>query len=135
MDDWEEAERCFRKAYELDGGHYGYCLGTTLNFLGRHGEALPLVQAQADSVQPDAMSWFQVASALDHLGRTDEAIAAYRKALVLDPDYALAMFNMAGVLWNRGGREEGGLIFRTAVRQFPDHELSAKVRQDLPSLF
>ena len=135
LDDWEEAERCFRKAYDLGGGHYGYCLGTALNFLGRHGEALPLVKAQADSVQPDAMSWFQVASALDHLGRSDEAVAAYRKALVLDPDYALAMFNMAGVLWNRGDREEGGRIFQTAVAQFPDHELSAKVRQDLPSLF
>lgn len=135
LDDWEEAERCFRNAYELDGGHYGYCLGTALNFLGRHGEALPLVQAQADSIQPDAMSWFQVASALDHLGRTDEAVAAYRKALVLDPDYAVAMFNMAGVLWNRGDREEGGRIFRTAVMQFPDHELSAKAQQDLPKLF
>ncbi|MET4897490.1 tetratricopeptide repeat protein [Sphingomonadaceae bacterium jetA1] len=135
LDDWEEAEHCFRKAYELDGGHYGYCLGTALNFLGRHGEALPLVQAQADSIQPDAMSWFQVASALDHLGRTDEAVAAYRKALILDPDYAVAMFNMAGVLWNRGDREEGGRIFRTAVAQFPNHELSAKARQDLPNLF
>ncbi len=135
LDDWEEAERCFRKAYELNGGHYGYCLGTALNFLGRYGEALPLVQAQADGIQPDAMSWFQVASALDHLGRRDEAVAAYRKALVLDPDYAVAMFNMAGVLWNLGDREEGGRIFRTAVRQFPDHELSAKARQDLPSLF
>lgn len=128
LDDWEEAERCFRKAYELDGGHYGYCLGTALNFLGRPGEALPLVQAQADSIQPDAMSWFQVASALDHLGRTDEAVAAYRNALILDPDYVVAMFNMAGVLWNRGDREEGGRVFRTAVVQFPDHELSAKVR-------
>ena len=135
LGDWEEAERCFRKAYDLDGGHYGYCLGTALNFLGRYIEALPLVQAQAENIQPDAMSWFQVASALDHLGRTDEAVAAYRKALVLDPDYALAMFNMAGVLWNRGDREEGGRIFRTAVAQFPDHELSAKARQDLPSLF
>lgn len=135
LDDWEEAERCFRKAYELEGGHYGYCLGTALNFLGRHCEALPLVQAQANSIQPDAMSWFQVASALDHLNRTDEAVAAYRKALVLDPDYAVAMFNMAGVLWNRGDREEGGRIFRTAVLQFPDHELTAKARQDLPSLF
>jgi len=125
----------FEKAYELNGGHYGYCLGTALNFLGRYGEALPLVQAQADGIQPDAMSWFQVASALDHLGRSDEAIAAYRKALFLDPDYAVAMFNMAGVLWNLGDREEGGRIFRTAVRQFPDHELSEKARQDFPSLF
>ena len=29
---WEEAERCFRIAYDLAGGHYGYCLGTALLF-------------------------------------------------------------------------------------------------------
>lgn len=135
LDDWEEAERCFRIANDLAGGHYGYCLGTALNFLGRCAEALPLVQAQADGIQPDAMSWFQVASALEHLGRTDGAIDAYRKALVLDPEYALAMFNMAGVLWNRGDREEAGLIFRTAVAQFPENELSVKVKQDFSFLF
>lgn len=38
--DWAEAERCFRKAYDLEGGHYDYCLGTALNFLDRFEESL-----------------------------------------------------------------------------------------------
>jgi hypothetical protein len=29
-EDWAEAERCFRKAYELAGGDYGYCLAIAL---------------------------------------------------------------------------------------------------------
>ena len=65
---WEEAERCFRTAYELAGGHYGYCLGTALNFLGRFEDSLPLLLDQAQTIQPDAMSWFQVGLAWDRLG-------------------------------------------------------------------
>ncbi|MEH0294813.1 DUF4365 domain-containing protein [Agrobacterium sp. CCNWLW71] len=132
---WEEAERCFRMAYEIEGGHYGYCLGTALNFLGRFGDALPLVQAQADGIQPDAMSWFQVAVAQEHLSNPQAAVEAYCKALILDPGYALAMFNMAGTLWNSGDHDRAVIIFRTAAQQFPDHDLTAKLRRNLPQLF
>ena len=132
---WIEAERCFRKAYESDGGHYGYCLGVALNFLERYEEALPLVLAQAEGIQPDAMSWFQVAFANERLDRPAEAVEAYRKALVLDPDYSLAMFNMAGCLWNDGNRDRAAIVFRTAAQQFPEHELTTKLRRDFPELF
>lgn len=134
-DNWEEAERCFRMAYEIEGGHYGYCLGTALNFLARFGEALPLVQAQADGIQPDAMSWFQVGVAQEHLGCTQAAVEAYCRALLFDPDYALAMFNMAGTLWNSGDHDRAAIVFRTAAQQFPNHDLTAKLRRDLPELF
>lgn len=97
---WEEAERCFRKAYELEGGHYGYCLGTALNFLGKYAESLPLLLDQAKLHQPDAKSWLQVAVAHENLGNSSEAIQAYEKALVLDPNYAQAMFDLGGVHWN-----------------------------------
>ena len=77
---WEEAERCFRTAYELAGGHYGYCLGTALNCLGRFEESLPLLVDQAQATQPDAMSWFQVGLAYEKLGRVPESIDAYEHA-------------------------------------------------------
>jgi tetratricopeptide (TPR) repeat protein len=132
---WVEAECCFRKAYEIDGGQYGYCLGVALNFLERYEEALPLVWAQAESTHSDAMSWFQVAFARERLGRVADAVDAYRKALVLDPDHSLAMFNMAGVLWNNGDHDRAAIIFRTAAQQFPDHELTEKLRREFPELF
>jgi len=133
--DWAEAERCFRKAFELNGGHYGYCLGTSLNFLGRFEESLQILLEQAEVIQPDAMSWFQVAVAQDNLGRPAEAIAAYRRALALDPDYDLAMFNLGGVHWNSGDRVEAEKVWRAAVRRFPDHELAAKLQFMVPFLF
>ena len=133
--DWAEAEFCFRKAYDLAGGHYGYCLGTALNFLGRFEESLPILREQAERIQPDAMSWFQLGAAYGDLGQSSQAIDAYEKALALDPDYDLAMFNLGGVHWNRGEKIEALAIWTTAIDRFPDHELTAKLRREMPVFF
>ena len=130
-ENWEEAERCFRKAYELAAGHYGYCLGTALNFLGRFEESLPLLLEQAQVIQPDAKSWFQVGMAYEKLGRVPQSIDAYKHALALDPAYDLAMFNLGGVLWNSGDREQALLIWRRAMELFPNHELTDRLRSEL----
>lgn len=132
---WLEAEFCFRKAYDLAGGHYGYCLGTALNFLGRFAESLPILREQAECIQPDAMSWFQLGVAYGDLGQSAQAIEAYEKALSLDPDYDLAMFNLGGAHWNSGEKIEGLAIWKEAVDRFPDHELAAKLRRDMPAFF
>lgn len=127
---WEEAERCYRKAYELARGHYGYCLGTALNSLDRFEESLPLLLEQAQKIQADAMSWFQVGVAYENLGQVPESIDAYKQALALDPAYDLAMFNLGGVYWNSGDLEQALLTWRTATEQFPEHELTAKLRSE-----
>jgi tetratricopeptide (TPR) repeat protein len=132
---WAEAELCFRKAYDLAGGHYGYCLGTALNFLGRFEESMPILREQAEGIQPDAMSWFQLGAAYGDLGQSTQAIEAYEKALALDPDYDLAMFNLGGAHWNRGEKIEALAIWTTAIDRFPDHELTAKLRRDMPVFF
>ncbi|GBQ64652.1 TPR repeat containing protein [Ameyamaea chiangmaiensis NBRC 103196] len=133
--DWAEAEFCFRKAYDLTGGHYGYCLGTALNFLGRFEESLPILREQAERIQPDAMSWFQLGAAYGDLGQSAQAIDAYEKALALDPDYDSAMFNLGGTHWNRGEKIEALAIWTTAIDRFPDHELAAKLRREMPVFF
>jgi len=132
--DWTEAERCFRNAYELKGGHYGYCLGTALNVLGRYEDSLPLLLEQARVHQPDALSWFQVASVYANLKREPEAIDAYQKALALDPNYALAMFDLGGAYWNSGDVEQASQVWKAAIDRFPSHELATKVRRDFPQL-
>lgn len=133
-DDWDEAERCFRRAYDLKGGHYGYCLGTALNFLDRFEEALPIVTEQALRVQPDAMSWFQVAVAQARLENASEAVVAYRRAIELDPDNAIAMFNLGGTLWNAGNILEAEQTWSAALARFPDHELYENVLRIMPWL-
>jgi len=129
---WEEAERCFRVAYVLAGGDYGYCLGTALNVLERPEESLPILLSQAEEIQPDDMSWYQVAVAYEKLGRVRESIQAYLKVITLNPDHDLAWFNMGGVYWNAGESDEASRVWKTAVDRFPDHDLAALLRRDLP---
>lgn len=132
-ENWEEAARCFRIAYDLAGGIYGYCLGTTLSILERYDESLPILLAQAEAIQPDDKSWYQVAVVYEKLGRVRESIDAYKKSIELNPDYALAWFNMGGVHWNAGERQEASRVWKSAVEKFPDHQLTALLRREIPS--
>ena len=133
--DWAKAESAYRKAYELEPKRYGYCLGTALNFLSRHREALSVLLPQAEEYQSDAMSWFQVAVAREGVGDIEGSISAYQRALELDADYDLAWFNLGGIYWNARDIGRATETWREAVTRFPNHELARKLRQDLPFLF
>ena len=127
-ENWSEAERCYRKAFELSPTEYGYCLGTALNFLEKYEEALPILLAQAEKHLPDAMSWFQVAVARKHTGDIDGCIEAYERSVELDENYDLAWFNLGGAYWNAQKTVEAEKIWLEAIRRFPEHELSSKVK-------
>ena len=128
--DWHEAVRCFHHAYDLGGEEYGYCLGTALNFLNRGPEAISILKEQAERVQPDSMSWFQLAVAYEQAGEDGAATSSYQKAIALDPDYDLAWFNLGGVFWNAGATEAARKTWRAAVEKFPDHELAIKLQSE-----
>ncbi len=134
-DDWVEAERCFRKAYELAGSDYGYCLAVALNHLNRFHESVLLLQEQSKLVQPDAMSWFQLATGYANLGRWKEAINAYENALSLDPNYDLAMFDLGGAHWNGGDKSAAAEVWKIALERFPGHKLSARLQGSFPGGF
>ena len=131
---WYEAENCYRRAYELSPAEYGYCLGTALNSLQRYPEALPILLAQAQKHQPDALSWFQVALAREGTGDVRGCINAYKRALQHDENFALAWFNLGGVMWNAQYCTDAISTWREAIRRFPRHELSQKLRDDLAVL-
>ena len=131
---WVEAEKCYRKAFELSPAKYGYCLGTALNFLSRYEEALPILTEQAEKHIPDAMSWFQVAVARGGMNDIEGCISAYKRALQLDENYALAWFNLGGIYWNSQNEELAIVTWTEAIQRFPSHDLSLKLLQDFPSL-
>ncbi|MBP1874055.1 tetratricopeptide (TPR) repeat protein [Ensifer adhaerens] len=132
--DWSEAEICFRKAYDLDGGDYGYCLGTALNFLGRGQESLPILLEQAEITQPDDLSWGQVARAYELIGDVKNCVRAYRKAIKLNKQNAHAWFNLGGIYWNSRQPVEAARIWNKAVKLFPGDALAAAVRRDFSFL-
>lgn len=132
---WDEAERCYRHAHATEPDRYGYCLGVALNHQGRFEEALPMLLAQAEQYQPDAMSWFQVAIAREGTGDLFGSIAAYDKALKLDPEYDLAWFNLGGMHWNAGNRSQAIVVWSEAIARFPEHALTQKLYEDFPHFF
>lgn len=129
---WNEAEYCFRNAYNLGKGEFGYCLGTALLFLNRPKESLPLLLEQALNIQPDDRSWFQLASTYEKLGQTKESINAYKKVISLNPDNAAAWFDLGGIHWNNGDYKNARRVWRKAVKKFPNHELSLQLYKDIP---
>lgn len=133
--DWDNAEVYYRKAFELEPDRYGYCFGTTLNFLERFEEAMPILKEQAEVHMPDAISWAQLALAQEKLGEIGHCKESLRKAIELDPDYENAYFNLGGVLWNTGNHKEAIAVWSDALGRFPEHELSIKLRKDFPQLF
>lgn len=133
-DNWKEAESCYRVAYDLAGGRYGYCLGTALIFLDRPEESLPFLLAQAEEIQPDYMSWYQLAVAYEKLGCVRDSIRAYRKVIALNPNYEPAWFNMGGLHLNAGELEKASQVWKAAVDKFPNHELAFIIRRDFPSV-
>ena len=131
-ENWQGAVHCFRKAHDLEGGEYGFCLGVALNGLERYEDSLPILLAQAELHQPDAESWFQVAFTYERLNCFDESVKAYLKAIELEPDYALAWFNLGGVYWNSECFEDALLVWSTALAKFPNHELAKILRTEEP---
>ncbi|MDE0457549.1 MAG: DUF4365 domain-containing protein [Chromatiales bacterium] len=131
---WEDAEIYYRKAFDMSPAEYGYCLGTTLNFLSLHDEALSILLEQANEHQPDAMSWFQVAIAREGVGDTQGCIAAYKRAINLDESYDLAWFNLGGIYWNSGNEIEAIRTWKEAIRRFPEHQLASKLRSEFSIL-
>ena len=126
----KRAEEAFRIAWQLEPSRYGYCLGTALNFLGHFEDALPVLQPEAESLQPDAMSWFQAGVANEGLKNWRDAIEAFKRAVALEETYALAWFNLGGAYWNAGEVFAALETWESAVSRFPDHDLATRVRED-----
>jgi tetratricopeptide (TPR) repeat protein len=134
-ENWGEAQHCFRKAYDLAGGEYGYCLGMALNSLGRHEEAEPILLEQAEHIQPDDKSWCELASAYLNQRKIPAAEDAYERAIELNPDNASAWFDLGGLYWNAGRRMTGIEIWTEAITRFPDSEPADRLRKHLPQVF
>ena len=115
--DWVEAERCFRRALELNPDYvpaliwYSFLLG----ILGRHDEGLAAVR-HAARVEPLAMIVHQsVARSLHYAGRYDEAVSHNRRVLEMDPSFVTAYESITRPLTVLGRLEEAEAYAREGV--------------------
>ncbi len=109
MLDWkfDEAEREFRRAIELDPGYASTYMwySELLLFIGRTDEAIAAAETarDLDPFAPPVLS--DLGSVYLNAGRPEEAAAALRAALDLDPDYELPRAVLGAVHLTSGQTE------------------------------
>ncbi|EPQ5852065.1 TPA: tetratricopeptide repeat protein [Klebsiella michiganensis] len=80
----------------------------------------------------DDQGWYRLASTYDLMGQLEKCIEPYLHSLSLNVDNDHAWFNLGGAFFNMGNYPEARRVWKEAVSRFPDHELTAKIRADIP---
>jgi tetratricopeptide (TPR) repeat protein len=96
-------------------------LGSVLNALGRHAEALPQIRKAIALNSGNAGTYIDLGNALAGLDRHEEALAAYREAAVLAPGLTDAYFNAGNSLVALGRHEDAVIQFEKVLTQSPNH--------------
>jgi len=123
---------CFEKAYSLQKGDYGLCLSIALNKKHRYEESKNLMKIYTLAFPNDDQGWYRLASTYDLMGQLEKCIEPYLHSLSLNVDNDHAWFNLGGAFFNMGNYPEARRVWKEAVSRFPDHELTAKIRADIP---
>lgn len=121
--DWNEAERHFRRALQLDPNsadtHWMYA--HLPSNLGRHGEALAMI-ARARELDPlSGLINAMEGQFLLHAGRTEDALVRLREALELDPQSRVAHLFAASAYIERGLFDEAVAEARAARALTPSN--------------
>jgi DNA-binding winged helix-turn-helix (wHTH) protein/thioredoxin-like negative regulator of GroEL len=102
--DWPGAERCLRRAIEIDPGHvHAYVVyGRLLDALGRFDEArdMKLRAVERDPLSP--LVHVQMALSCWNRRQYDDAIDWAKRALDLDPGHVMAREFLVGAYMNKG---------------------------------
>jgi tetratricopeptide (TPR) repeat protein len=131
MGNWPEAERRFRRAWELDPETYGACLGTSLLFLERFAEAAKVLSAYVRVHPEDGRGWHQLGVAQLEMGVLDSAIESLQRAIEIDPEYTHAWANLIGALDLSDRTAEAWQMCEDGLRRFGEHEHLVKARDQL----
>ena len=117
---WDQAERCCRKAISADPGfseaHVN--LGVVLEARGQLDAAVASYK-EALRLNPQAQIHLNLGIALISQGKRVEAIGHFRAAAVLKPDYAEAHLNLGVALEAEGELTEAEACYREALRLDP----------------
>ncbi len=118
---WDQAERCCRKAISADPGfseaHVN--LGVVLEAKGQLDAAIASYQ-EALLIKPQAEIHLNIGIALNTLGKRAEAIGHFRDALRLKPDDAETHLNLGTALEAQGELTEAEACYREALRLDPE---------------
>jgi tetratricopeptide (TPR) repeat protein len=126
---YDHALEWLTRAIRLDPKpEYLSSLGTALQRLDRHEEALKAFDKAVQLKPGDADLWKDLGSALAELKRTDEALLSFQHALKLKPDHWDAAYR-AGFMLRELGRPEEALFYLDLVdRLQPNQQVVLEMR-------
>jgi tetratricopeptide (TPR) repeat protein len=118
-----EAEQSYRRMLSLqpDNCDALHLLGVIAHQMGRHDEAVDLIQRAINANKRAPQFYNNLGSALQELGRLEEAGRAFRRALNLKPDVAETHRNLAKLLERQGRLKEAMTSLKRALALQPDN--------------
>jgi Flp pilus assembly protein TadD len=133
--DYQQAERCFRKAVEIAPEDWtpAVNLGGVLLNLQKPEEALEFNQYAAKARPNDALANSQLGINYYRLGQVDKAETYLLSAERLDPShFSHPQLMLAEIYAKRGDRAATVRELQDFVTRFPDNPVSAELRKKLP---
>lgn len=134
LSEWENAERDFRKALELNPDQ-----PQVLNYLGYSlvekkqnlDEALQLIETAVEQSPEsgyivDSLGW-----AMFQLGRYEESVVHMEKAVELMPTDPIVTDHLGDVYWSVGRKREAEFQWRRALSFDPEEKEAVRIRQKL----
>ncbi|MFM8609332.1 MAG: tetratricopeptide repeat protein [Burkholderiaceae bacterium] len=124
--DLPQAERCFGQAlaHAADRPSVLTNLGVVRTRLGKHGQAIPLLERAAALEAGNLEAWVHLGIARAELGQLTGAVAAFDRALALRSDLAQAWVQRGSALRELGRRDEAAASFERALACGADEELT-----------
>jgi serine/threonine protein kinase/Tfp pilus assembly protein PilF len=120
--DWEDADREFRRAIQLNPGyataHQWYAVAY-LSSVGRLDEALAEVRRAREADPLSLISYVATGWVLYAARRYDEAIEQYRKAIEMDPNFFAAQREIGMVYVQKGQYQQAIAEFQKALKLSP----------------
>jgi len=131
---WEEAERDFRKALELEPDQ-----PNVLNYLGyslvekgiKLDEALEMIRKAVEKRPNDGYITDSLGWALYRLGRYEEAVEPMERAVELTPLDPVINDHLGDVYWMVGRKREARFQWKRALSFGPDEKDAARIRRKL----
>lgn len=127
---WEEAERAYRTAIELEptgpDAHIALSYVLTQPIVGtnlsdRYTEAEKMARRAIELDKTNALAYDQLGVSLELNGMIgEETLKSYRRAIELDPEFALAYAHLGRLLRRQGKSDESAESYRKAIQLSTD---------------